>query len=63
MGQLLRLKPSSILWRDGNNFVRVPGALEHIADGADGSVWVLNSNTYTDNIYKWDGNNFVKAPG
>jgi virginiamycin B lyase len=53
-----------IIWKyDGNNYVQVPGALEHIAVGADGSVWGLNSNTYTDNIYKWDGNNFQQFPG
>jgi hypothetical protein len=53
-----------IIWKwDGNNFVKVPGALEHIDAGADGTVWVLNSNTYTDNIYKWDGNNFQPVPG
>ena len=49
-----------IIWKyDGNNYVQVPGALEHIAVGADGTVWGLNSGGL---IYKYDGNNFVKVP-
>ena len=48
---------------DGNNFQQVPGELQHMSVGADGTVWGLNSNYYTDNIYRWDGSNFQLVPG
>jgi len=44
---------------DGNNYGQVPGALEQISVGADGSVLGLNSDGL---IYKYDGSNFVNAP-
>ncbi|MGN6709703.1 MAG: tectonin domain-containing protein, partial [Candidatus Nitrosocosmicus sp.] len=62
-GAVAQVKAKSIYKWDGNNFVQVPGNLEHIAVGADGSVWGVNSNAHSDNIYKWDGNNFVQVPG
>ena len=45
---------------DGTDFQQVPGALEQISAGADGSVWGLNGDGL---IYKYDGNNFVNVPG
>ena len=60
---IAQVKGEIIYKYDGSNFVQVPGSLDHISVGADGSVWGLNSNTYSDNIYKWDGNNFVAVPG
>ena len=59
----VQVKTYKIYKWDENSFVPVPGHLVDLSVGADGAVWGLNSNEFTDNIYKWDGSKFVPVPG